>query len=377
MIFGIPREIRAQENRVGALPFVVKEIVRRGHQVYVEADAGESCEAPDSQYEQVGATVVPSAEKLYSASDIILKVREPKPVEYELIKPDQVLLSFFHFLESAERIKAIASRGCTCLAYELIKDSSEYPSLLLPISRIAGQIALINGAYFLQKQNMGRGVVLGQITGSAPANILILGAGNVGREAAISAANLGAKITVLDSDPKKLDLVEKLGFKNISTQISSADRLQQLLPQTDLLVTAVQIPNHPTPKLVTADMVKSMRRGSVIVMVDIDQGGSVETGKITNHDNPTFVVDGVVHYCVSNITAGVPIAASQALSTALLPLVIQIAENGLEQAILKDQRLAGSIAIYKGHIVKPYLAEVAGLPAANLAEKIQELNSVN
>ncbi|GAB4371258.1 MAG: alanine dehydrogenase [Calditrichia bacterium] len=373
MIFGIPREMREHELRVGALPFLVKEIVKRGHEVYVETGAGEHCEASDSQYEQVGATIVPSPEKLYSLSEIILKVREPKPVEYDLIRPDQAIFCFFHFLGNAERIKAIASRGCTCLAYESVRtEQNEYP-LLLPLSRLCGQLAILNAAYLLQKQNQGRGIVLGTVTGAPPARTTILGAGNVGKQAALTAAHLGADVVVLDIDYRKLVEIDAMGYPNITTLISTDDALKTLLPETDLLVTGVHIPNQPTPKLISPEMVKTMRTGSVIMEVDIDLGGSVETGKVTNHDNPTFVLDGVVHYCVSNITSGVPMVASQALSAALLPYIIKICEQGFESAILSDKSLYEGTVIYKGHIVNPYLAKAAKLPLANLEKKIQEL----
>lgn len=373
MIFGIPREIRAQERRVGAMPFLVKELVRRGHQVYVETGAGDFCEAADSQYENVGATVVPSAEKLYSAAEIILKVREPKPVEFELIKPDQAILGFFHFMDNYERIKSLASRGCTCLAYEMVEDDRHHLPLLVPISQITGQLAVINGAYLLQKHNLGRGIVLGRVTASPPAQVLILGAGTVGKQAAVTAANLGACITVLDTDYHKLQELDQFGYHNISTLISTDENLRTLLPKTDLFISCIQIPNEKTPKLVTPEMVKAMRTGSVIVDVDIDSGGTVETGKVTHHDNPTFVVDGVVHYCVSNITASVPMIASRALSAALLPFLVQIAENSLEEAIQQNPTLAQGVAIYKGYVVKPHLARAVDMPLADLKKKIQEL----
>ncbi len=373
MIFGIPREIRANEMRVGALPFLVKELTKRNHQVYVETGAGEYCEALDSHYEQVGATVVPSAEKLYSLSEIILKVREPKPVEFDLIRPDQAVFAFFHFLNNFDLIKALAERGCTCLAYEFVEDELHRHSLRLPISRITGQLAVINGAFYLQKHNGGRGVLLGSVSASKPAHVTILGAGSVGRQAALTAATMGARVYILDRNYLKLQNLDELGYHNITTLMSTDDNLRSLLPETDLLISCVQVTDQPTPKLISREMVKTMREGSVIVDVDVDMGGSVETSKVTTHDNPTFVVDGVVHYCVSNITSSVPLVASQALSASLLPYLVEIAEKGLEAAILTDSALFRGIAIYKGHIVKPYLSEVSGLPVADLRKKIQEL----
>lgn len=374
MIFGIPKEIRNQELRVGAMPFLVKEIVRRGHQVLVENDAGEDCEAPDSRYERMGATIVPSAEKLYSAAEIILKVREPQPVEIELIRPDQVVFSFFHFISNTELLKTLAGRGCTCLSYEFIEDASGMHPIIRPLSRITGQLAVMNGAHYLQKHHGGRGIVLGRVTGSPPAQVTILGAGNVGNQAAITAANMGARVTVLDNNYVKLQELDLLGHQNLTTLISTEDHLKELLPETDLLITCIQVPDKPTPKLITTEMVRTMRPGSVIVDVDVDLGGSVETSKVTNHDNPTFIVDEVVHYCVSNISASVPKIASRALSAALMPYLMKIAELGLEKTILSDTGIANGISLYKGHVVKRNLAEAVGLPLAELKTKIQELN---
>ncbi len=375
MIFGIPRELRAQEMRVGALPFLVKEIVKRGHQVYVETGAGEFCEAVDSQYERAGATIVPSSEKLYSLAEIILKIREHQPVELDLIRPDQIFFSFFHFLSNPELLKSMAGKGCTCLSYEFVENSRDQRPLVQPISRIAGQMAVLNGAYYLQKHTGGRGIVLGRVTGSPPAQVTILGAGNSGKQAAITAANLGARVTVLDTDYSRLLELDSLGYPNISALISTDDNIKELLPVTDLLVSCVKVPEKPTPKLVTPEMVKTMRAGSVIVDLDIDLGGSVETSKMTHHDNPIIVVDGVLHYGVSNITAVVPKIASRAFSAVLLPYITKIAELGLEEAVLADPGLAKGIAIYNGHVVKESLAELSNLPFVNLTEKIRELNS--
>lgn len=375
MIFGVPREIRTLEMRVGALPFLVKELVRRGHQVLVETGAGESSEALDSQYERVGATIIPSAEKLYSSAETILKVREPQPVEIDLIRPDQAVFTFFHFIHNTELIKTLIGRGCTCLAYEFVEDDYGQHALLLPVSRISGQMAVINGAYYLQKHCGGRGIVLGRVTGSPPAQVTILGGGNVGYQAAITAASLGARVIVLDTDFVKLQQLDALGYNNLTTLISTEDNVKELLPETDLLVSAVRVPGKATPKLITTEMVKTMRSGSVIIDVDVDLGGSVETGKVTHHDNPTFVVDGVVHYCVSNITSGVPQIASRALSAALMPYLIKIAEVGFENALLNYPGITQGLSIYKGHVVKENLAEATGLPLADLKQKIKELST--
>jgi alanine dehydrogenase len=373
MIFGIPRELRSNEMRVGALPFLVKEIVRFGHQVIVETGAGEYCEAVDSQYERAGATIVPSSEKMYSSAEIVLKIREPQPVEMELIRPDQAIFSFFHFINNPELIKTLAGRGCTCLSYEFVENEYKQYPLIFPISRITGQMAVLNGAFYLQKQQQGRGIVLGRVTGSPPANVTILGAGNVGRQAAITAAHLGARVVILDREFSKLLEIDSLGLSNLSSLISTDENIKELLPITDLLIACVRIPGLPTPKLVTPEMVKTMRAGSVIVDVDIDLGGSVETSKVTHLDNPTFVVDGVVHYCISNITAGVPRIASRAFSAALIPYIHKISEMGLERTVSNDPGLAHGISIYKGHVVKENLANAANLTVADLDEKMKSL----
>jgi len=370
MKFGIPRELRAQEMRVGALPFLVKDIVRRGHQVYVETGAGEYCEALDSQYERAGAKIVPSSEKLYSLVDVVLKIREHQPVEVELIKSEQVFMSFFHFVINPDLVKTLAEKGCTCLSYEFVEDEQKRRPLVQPISRIAGQMAVINGAYYLQKHADGRGIVLGRVTGSPPAQVTIIGAGIVGKQAAITAANLGARVTILDNDYSKLLELDNQGYPNISTLISTEDHLKDLLPITDLLISCIQVPEKPTPKIISRELVKTMREGSVIVDVDIDLGGSVETAKITHHDKPTFVLDGIVHYGVSNITAAVPKIASRAFSAALMPFLVKICELGLEKAISKDPGLANGISIYKGRVVKKSLAELTGLPYSSLKDQL-------
>ena len=377
MTFGIPRELRIHEKRVGALPFVVKEIIKNGHEVLVETGAGEYCEALDSQYERVGAQIVPSSEKLYSMADVILKIREHQPVELELIRPEQIFFSFFHFINNPELVKTLAGKGCTCLSYEFVEDDHKRKPLLQPISRIAGQLAVLNGAHYLQKHTSGRGIVLGRVTGSPPAHVTILGAGNVGKQAAITAANLGARVIILDVDYSKLLELDTLGYPNISSIISTDENIKELLPITDLLISCIQVPQQPTPKLVSPEMVKTMRAGSVIVDVDIDLGGSIETSKITHHDNPTFVVDGIVHYGVSNITAVVPKIASQAFSAALMPFLLKISEKGLEKAVLEDPGLAKGMSIYKGHVVNESLAESTGLPMTNLSEKIKNLNNLS
>jgi alanine dehydrogenase len=377
MIFGIPREIRTKEMRVGALPFLVKELVKRGHEFLIETGAGEYCEAMDSQYERAGATIVPSSEKMYSSAEIIIKIREPQPVEIELIRPDQSIFSFFHFLNNPDSLKALVGRGCTCLSYEFIEDKLQNRPLLMPISRMAGQLAVLNGAFFLQKHSGGRGIVLGRVTGSPPAHVTIIGAGNVGRQAAITAANMGARVVILDTNFSQLQDIDSLGLPNLSTIISTDDNIKELLPNTDLLITCIQVLDAKTPKIVTSEMVKTMRAGSVIVDVDVDLGGSVETSKITHHDNPTYIVDGVVHYCVSNITASVPRIASRAFSAALMPYLISIAEEGFENAIIGNPGLAKGVSIYKGYVVKENLANDTGLPFVNLIEKIKETTTEN
>jgi alanine dehydrogenase len=376
MIFGVPKEINPQEKRVGALPFLVKELVKKNNQVLIETGAGEHCEASDSFYEQVGATIVPSPEKLYSQADIILKVWEPKPVEFELIRPDQILLAFFHFLSNPELIKTLASRGSTCLAYDLVYDKKKliYP-FLLPLSSITGQMAVINGAFYLQKQFGGRGIVLSSISGLPPATVTILGAGNVGHQAAQTACTLGAKVVVLDTNYEKLVELELLNHPHLTTAIYSENTLRKLLKETDMLISCVYVPEKSTPLLVTTDMVKSMKAGAVIVAVDIDHGGSIETGKKTSHDIPTYIVDGVVHYCVANITAGVPVIASRGLNTALSPYLSRISEIGFEKSIMEDPNLANGVVIYKGHLVKEYFASKLELPYSNLLEKVKEFIS--
>ena len=374
MIFGIPREVKPDEYRVGAMPFLVKELTKRNHQVYVETGAGDYCNASDSSYEHAGAKILPSPEKLYASVDAILKVREPQPVEYDLISPDQIIFAFFHFVRNPELVKTMAARGSTSFAYEFVEDDNGEHPISRPISRITGQMATLNGAFYLQKHAGGRGIVLGQVTGSPTAQVTILGAGNVGQQAAITAAKLGAQVTVLDTNFEKLQQLDAFNLHNVSTLILTEEFLKEILPQTDLLISCIQVADRKTPRLITPEMVKTMRSGSVIVDVDIDLGGSVETCKATTLENPVFILHDVVHYCVSNITSAVPRIASRALSAAIMPYLLRIAEEGLENAVLNDPYLAKGLAVYKGYVVKKTLAEIANLPVADLKQKIKDLN---
>ncbi len=375
MIFGIPREIRSGEERVGALPYLVKELVRREHQVLVETRAGEGCQATDSQYERAGATIVPSAEKLYLQADQILKVREPMPVEFDLIRPDHNIFAFFHFINNPDLIKSLAARGCTCVAYEMMTDKRGRHPISAPIGSLTGQMAVMNGAFYLQKQYEGKGIMLGHVAGTAPARVTVLGAGNVGRQAAVTAAKLGAQVSILDTDYYRLQEINALGYSNILTLFSNDDNIRRLLPETDLLISAIQVSNIRTPRLITREMVKTMQQGAVIVDVDVDMGGSIETSKSTNLDNPTFEVDGVIHYCVSNISAGIPAIASQALSAVISPLLQEIAQSGFEEAALKDPLLHTGIGIYKGFVANEELSNVSELPLRDLTEKLEEFRA--
>jgi alanine dehydrogenase len=375
MIYGIPKEIRTDEMRVGAMPFLVKELVRKGNKVFVEAGAGEFCEAPDSHYEQAGATIVPSPDKLYSQAEVILKVREPKSVEYELIRPDQIIFAYFHFHKNPELIKALSTRGCTCFAYEFVEDENKKNPLTKSLGYISGQMSIINGAFFLQKQHGGRGITLGSVAELPPANVMIIGAGNVGQQAAKTACALGANVVVLDTNYEKLVDLEVINQPNLSTTIYDENSMRTLIKDADIVVSCIHLPEKSTPIIITREIVKTMKLGSVIVEVDIDFGGSIETGKNTTHNNPTFIVDGIVHYCVSNITSGVPNTASRGLSKALLPYLNNISSLGFEQTVLKDIGFSRGVVIYKGHIIKEYFALALGLPFSNLFDKINELVS--
>lgn len=357
MKIGIPKEIKNNENRVGATPAGVKELVKHGHEVYVQHTAGDGSGFPDSDYEAAGARILPTIEDVYATGDMIIKVKEPIEPEYKLCRKGQVLFTYFHFACDLPLTEAMLKSGAVCIAYETVRDRQGTLPLLVPMSEVAGRMSVQEGARFLEKPQGGRGVLLGGVPGVKPAKVLVLGAGVVGRNAALMAAGLGADVTICDISLPVLRHCSEVMPKNVKTLYSSQHNIEQELPDTDLVIGSVLIPGAKAPHLVTKEMVKMMRPGSVMVDVAIDQGGCFETSHPTTHSEPTYVVDGVVQYAVANIPGAVPFTSTMALTNATLPYALRLADMGWVEACKKDPGLAEGVNVVDGKITFKAVAE--------------------
>lgn len=361
MIIGIPKEIKNNENRVSLTPAGAKELIAHGHIVYVQHNAGTNSGFPDEAYEAAGATILPTIEEVYAIAEMIIKVKEPIKQEYSLVRKGQLLFTYFHFACGRELTEAMLASGATCLAYETVVDRNGGLPLLIPMSEVAGRMATQEGARFLEKPQGGRGVLLGGVPGVKPAKILVLGGGIVGTNAALIAAGFGADVTLCDISLPRLRYLSEVMPKNVKTLYSSRYNIEQELPTTDLVVGAVLIPGAKAPHLISRDMLKLMRPGSVMVDVAIDQGGCFETSHPTTHAEPIFEVDGIVHYCVANIPGAVPCTSTLALTNATLPYAIKLADMGWEAACRADAGLAKGLNIVDGKITFPGVAEAFGM----------------
>lgn len=367
MIIGIPKEIKNNENRVGATPAGVKELVKHGHTVYVQHTAGEGSGFADEEYVAAGATILPTIEETYAIAEMIIKVKEPIEPEYKLVKKGQLLFTYFHFASDLPLLEAMVASGATCIAYETVRDRAGALPLLIPMSEVAGRMSIQEGARFLEKPQGGRGVLLGGVPGVKPAKVLVLGAGVVGRNAALMAAGLGADVTITDISLPTLRHCADVMPKNVKTLYSSQHNIEQELPTTDLVIGSVLIPGAKTPHLITKDMVKLLRPGSVMVDVAIDQGGCFETSHATTHSEPTFLVDGVVQYAVANIPGAVPYTSTLALTNATLPYALRLADMGWVEACKKDAGLAEGVNVVDGKITFKAVAEAFDMPYTPLA----------
>ena len=362
MIIGIPKEIKNNENRVGMTPAGVKELISHGHTVYVQATAGDGSGFPDSEYEAVGAKILPTIEDTYAIAEMIIKVKEPIEPEYKLVKPGQLLFTYFHFASDRELTMAMLESGATCIAYETVVGPQGGLPLLIPMSEVAGRMSIQEGARFLEKPQGGRGVLLGGVPGVKPAKVLVVGGGVVGRNAALMAAGLGADVTITDISLPTLRHLADVMPRNVKTLYSSRHNIESELPTTDLLIGSVLIPGAKAPKLVTADMVRLMRKGSVMVDVAIDQGGCFETSHATTHSEPVYEVDGVVHYAVANIPGAVPYTSTLALTNATLPYALRLADMGWKAACKADKGLAEGVNIVDGKVTFQAVAAAWDLP---------------
>lgn len=361
MIIGVPKEIKNNENRVGMTPSGVTELVKRGHTVYIQHTAGENSGFPDEAYIAAGAQILPTMEETYAAAQMIVKVKEPIAPEYKLIRKGQLLFTYFHFASDKELTLAMIENGSVCLAYETVEKADHSLPLLIPMSEVAGRMAIQEGARFLEKPQGGKGILLGGVPGVKPAKVLILGGGIVGSNAAQMAAGLGADVTIADINLARLRYLSETLPKNVKTLYASELRLKKELPDVDLVIGSVLIPGDKAPHLITRSMLKMMQPGTVLVDVAIDQGGCFETSHPTTHSEPTYVVDGIVHYAVANIPGAVPYTSTLALTNATLPYVTALAGKGWKQACKEDPALALGLNVVEGKVVYKAIAEVFGL----------------
>ena len=362
MIIGVPKEIKNNENRVAVTPAGVREMVARGHEVYVQTPAGNGSGFSDDEYRAAGAKMLPTIEDVYAIAEMIVKVKEPIRPEYGLIRKGQLLFTYFHFACDRALTDAMIKSGAVCIAYETVRLADGSLPLLIPMSEVAGRMSVQEGARFLEKPQGGRGVLLGGVPGVKPAKVLILGAGVVGRNAALMAAGLGADVTIADISLPVLRHVADVMPKNVKTLFSSRHNIEMELPTTDLVIGSVLIPGAKAPHLVTKDMLTLMRPGSLLVDVAIDQGGCFETSHPTTHSEPTYTVDGVVHYAVANIPGAVPFTSTLALTNATLPYALRLADKGWRDACKADKALAQGLNVVDGKVVFPAVAEAFDLP---------------
>ncbi|RED46615.1 alanine dehydrogenase [Winogradskyella eximia] len=357
MKIGVPKEIKNNENRVGMTPAGVFELTKNKHIVYVQKDAGFGSGFLDLDYINAGGIILDTIEDVYASSDMIVKVKEPIAEEYPLIQSHHVVFTYFHFASSEPLTKAMLKSKAVCIAYETVEDKDGSLPLLTPMSEVAGRMAIQQGAKYLEKPIKGRGVLLGGVPGVPPGRVLILGAGVVGIQAAKMAAGLGAHVTVMDINMKQLRYVNDVMPSHVVTEFSSEYNIRKRIKDHDLIVGGVLLKGAKAPKLITRDMLKDMRPGTVLVDVAVDQGGCMETTKATTHEDPTYIIDDVVHYCVANMPGAVPYTSTLALTNVTLPYVLRLANQGWEKACEKDEMLAKGLNIVNGRIVYEEIAE--------------------
>jgi len=360
MRVGVPKEIKVLENRVGLTPASVREFVAHGHSVLVEHDAGAGIGLGDDAYRAAGAQIAPDATQVFADSEMIVKVKEPQPVECERLQPGQILFTYLHLAPDPEQARGLLASGAVCIAYETVTSPHGGLPLLAPMSEVAGRMAVQAGAFLLEKPHGGKGILLGGVPGVAPGKVVIIGGGVVGSHAAMIALGMGADVTVLDRNPEAMAGLWKQFGPALKTEFSTHDAIERLVTRADLVVGGVLIPGANAPKLVTAAMVRRMQPGSVVVDVAIDQGGCFETSRPTTHAEPTYVVDGVVHYCVANMPGGVPRTSTFALNNATLPFALALAGKGWKRALAEDPHLRNGLNIAYGKVTCRPVADALG-----------------
>lgn len=362
MIIGVPKEIKNNENRVALTPAGTQELVKRGHTVYVQNTAGVGSGFSDEEYAKAGAKMIQNAAEVFSLAEMIIKVKEPIEQEYKLIKKDQLVFTYFHFASYEPLTKAMIQSGAVCLAYETVEREDRSLPLLIPMSEVAGRMSIQEGAKYLEKPLKGRGILLGGVPGVKPAKVLILGGGVVGTNAAKIAAGMGADVTIMDLNLTRLRYLDDVMPKNVHTMVSNEYSIRELVKDHDLIIGGVLVPGAKAPKLITRDMLKTMRPGTVLVDVAVDQGGCIETCTPTTHENPTFIIDDVVHYCVANMPGAVPYTSTLALTNATLPYAIRLAGQGWKKACAENSDLRLGLNVVQGEVVYKGVADAFNMP---------------
>ena len=360
MIIGVPKEIKNHEYRVGLTPRSVKEFINHGHKVLVQTNAGIGIGASDQEYADTGAEIIATAKEVFDKAEMIVKVKEPQAEEIAMLREGQILYTYLHLAPDPEQTKGLVESGAICIAYETVTSPRGGLPLLAPMSKVAGRMAVQAGAHFLEHPNGGMGALLGGVPGVDPLNVVILGGGVVGAHAAHMAVGMGADVWVLDNNPDTLEQHWQQFGRSTNTVFSTKSSVEEYVLQADLVIGGVLIPGAEAPKLVTKDMLKLMKRGSVIVDVAIDQGGCVETSKPTTHGNPTYIVDDVVHYCVANMPGGVPRTSTIALNNVTLPFLVKLANKGYKKALSEDKNFLAGLNVCQGQVTYKAVADVFG-----------------
>lgn len=366
MIIGIPKEIKVQEGRVAMTPAEVMELTHRGHTVYLQRGAGVNSSLSDERYRQAGAVILDSMEEVYASSEMIVKVKEPLESEYNLIRKGQIMFTYFHFASNKQLTQAMIDSGAICIAYETVMDRMGTLPLLTPMSEVAGRLSVQQGAKYLEKPQGGKGVLLGGVPGVNPAEVMIIGAGVVGYNAALMAAGLGANVKMLDINLNRLRYLSEVMPANVRTLYSTEMSIRESLRSADLVIGATLIVGAKAPHLVSREMLKEMTPGTVLIDVSVDQGGCFETTRPTTHADPIFEVDGIIHYCVANIPGAVPITSTRALTNATMPYVIKLAEHGWKDACKRFEDLRQGLNILDGEVVYKSVADSLNLPYREL-----------
>lgn len=362
MIIGVPKEVKNNENRVALTPSGANELIKKDHKVYVQSGAGEGSDFPDELYRNAGAIILPSIKEVYFTAELILKVKEPTVSEYDLIHQAHMLFTYFHFASDEQLTRAMIDSRAVCLAYETVEKTDNSLPLLIPMSEVAGRMAVQKGANYLEKPFGGRGILLGGVPGVLPAKVIVLGGGIVGTNAAYMAAGLGADVTIMDVSLARMRYLSEVMPSNVNTMMSNEMNIRKVIRDADLIIGAILVTGAKAPHLITRDMLKDMKNGTVLVDVAVDQGGCIETCRPTTHQDPTFTIDGVIHYCVANMPAAVPVTSTLALTNATLPYILQLANKGWKKAAQENNELKAGLNIVRGDVVYQAVAETFNLP---------------